>query len=1090
MTSPRLIATLAATLGLTLLPIGGGASTVAAAAPSDVIAVVVDGVGNGHGRGMSQWGAYGWAVDHGWSTAQILDHYYGGTASGTIDANSRIRVRLTGLDGAGTVGVISHGSGVMWNGQTHASIQARRNGGTFDLFASGSIACNTSLTVPDGPVVKGASGDSVRQIQQFLTQFGFNPGGVDGDFGNLTEAAIVRFQASRGLGQDGQWNAEEAAAARSMIAAGTSSATFTYIGTTPTPRFETAAGETATTALGLCESNGTVTHYRGILDVVNDAGTTRVVNDVRVEDYLRGVVPKEISPSWAVAGAGRGAQTVAAQAVAARSYGLEQNRYSYASTCDTQACQVYAGSATRTVATGAATLVEDFRTDQAIAATAGVVRRWPNGAIVSTEFSASNGPRTAGGAFPPRDDAPGDSTSSNPNHRWTRILDADALGAQYGIGTLTGASMVEAQSSVNQAFDGIWFNDVVLTGTAGSRRIPAWEFRGSNGFPSPGFDLRVITRDSVGTNVAVIGDSVGESAKNEFLTLTDGTFASLTVDTLVSRFITKTPPSPSGVQVAAGVPTNLDLAIVELGYNPSTNMAADVDAMMTALNQRGTKRVVWINMAEIRPGTGGSFYAPANAALQAARGRWPNLEIADWNATSAAAGVERARWISSDGVHLTTTGQAQFALWMRQLAGGSVPPAGSSPIGSGGGAVVAPTSRRFQPNQRIELQVVGESVTGTDGAARTIPAGASAVALNITAVTPAQPGFVTVWPCDVARPDASNLNFVAGGAVANSVIAPVGASGRVCFYSNQATDFLVDITGWFSGATDGVATFVGATPRRVVDTRNAIGVPKVRIPAGGTITIPLAGAAMTRSDGAPETIPADATAVAMNVTAVLPSQAGFFTVWPCGAPMPVASNVNFARGGVVANGVVTSLGADGAVCLYSDQQSDVLVDVLGWFGGGAQPPFTGAVPSRLVDTRNAIGGPTGVITPAAPKSVPVRGVTVSVNGVDQQVPADASAVALNVTMVEARAAGFATVWPCGAPMPEASNVNFGRGGTAANGVIAPIGADGSVCIFTSADAHLIVDIAGWFTGGATPAFTGNNPRRLVDTRNNIGPAPL
>ena len=53
-------------------------------------------------------------------------------------------------------------------------------------------------------------------------------------------------------------------------------------------------------------------------------------------------------------------------------------------------------------------------------------------------------------------------------------------------------------------------------------------------------------------------------------------------------------------------------------------------------------------------------------------------------------------------------------------------------------------------------------------------------------------------------------------------------------------------------------------------------------------------------------------------------------------------------------GVVTSLGADGAVCLYSDQESDVLVDVLGWFGGGATPPFTGAVPSRLIDTRNAI----------------------------------------------------------------------------------------------------------------------------------------
>ena len=111
-------------------------------------------------------------------------------------------------------------------------------------------------------------------------------------------------------------------------------------------------------------------------------------------------------------------------------------------------------------------------------------------------------------------------------------------------------------------------------------------------------------------------------------------------------------------------------------------------------------------------------------------------------------------------------------------------------------------------------------------------------------------------------------------------------------------------------------------------------------------------------------------------------------------------------------------------------------------------------------------------------------------GVSQQVPSDAAAVALNVTIVDARAAGYATVWPCGSAMPEESNVNFARGATAANGVIAPIGTDGSVCIFTSADAHLIVDIAGWFTGGSAPAFTGNVPRRLVDTRNNIGPTPI
>ena len=45
-------------------------------------AVVIDGRGWGHGRGMSQYGALGYAINFGWSSAQILDHYYGGTTAG------------------------------------------------------------------------------------------------------------------------------------------------------------------------------------------------------------------------------------------------------------------------------------------------------------------------------------------------------------------------------------------------------------------------------------------------------------------------------------------------------------------------------------------------------------------------------------------------------------------------------------------------------------------------------------------------------------------------------------------------------------------------------------------------------------------------------------------------------------------------------------------------------------------------------------------------------------------------------------------------------------------------------------------------
>jgi hypothetical protein len=51
------------------------------------------------------------------------------------------------------------------------------------------------------------------------------------------------------------------------------------------------------------------------------------------------------------------------------------------------------------------------------------------------------------------------------------------------------------------------------------------------------------------------------------------------------------------------------------------------------------------------------------------------------------------------------------------------------------------------------------------------------------------------------------------------------------------------------------------------------------------------------------------------------------------------------------------------------------------------------------------------------------------------------------------------------------------------------GADGSVCLYTSATSDIIVDIAGWFSGDATNGFVGSTPKRLVDTRDGTGPTP-
>ena len=98
-----------------------------------------------------------------------------------------------------------------------------------------------------------------------------------------------------------------------------------------------------------------------------------------------------------------------------------------------------------------------------------------------------------------------------------------------------------------------------------------------------------------------------------------------------------------------------------------------------------------------------------------------------------------------------------------------------------------------------ELDGSGAAYTLQVGGKGGVPAdGVSAVALNVTAVateTNNFGGFVTVYPCG-SRPDSSNLNFTSGQTIPNSVIAPVSASGQVCFYVYGKAHLLADVSGY------------------------------------------------------------------------------------------------------------------------------------------------------------------------------------------------------------------------------------------------------------------------------------------------------
>ena len=114
---------------------------------------------------------------------------------------------------------------------------------------------------------------------------------------------------------------------------------------------------------------------------------------------------------------------------------------------------------------------------------------------------------------------------------------------------------------------------------------------------------------------------------------------------------------------------------------------------------------------------------------------------------------------------------------------------------------------------------VGEGVTmmlDVTGRGGVPESGVGAVALNVTVTAPTAASFLTVWPAGTNRPNASNLNYVAGKTVANMVVVKVGAGGKIVVFNNTGSaDVIVDVLGWFPVGD----TYTGVTPARLMDTR-------------------------------------------------------------------------------------------------------------------------------------------------------------------------------------------------------------------------------------------------------------------------------
>ena len=274
--------------------------------------------------------------------------------------------------------------------------------------------------------------------------------------------------------------------------------------------------------------------------------------------------------------------------------------------------------------------------------------------------------------------------------------------------------------------------------------------------------------------------------------------------------------------------------------------------------------------------------------------------------------------------------------------------------------------------------------------------------------------------------------------------------------------------------------FVPVTPCRVVDTRGGAG------QFGG----PTMAAGATRSFPIPQSacgIPSTAQAYALNVTVVPAGSLSYLTLWPAGQSRPLVSTLNSFGGIVVANAAIVPAGAGGAVSVFVSNQTDVILDINGYFdstGAAKSFSFYPATPCRIADTRGAagqFGGPSMSAGQIRAFPIPSSSCTI---------PAAATAYSLNVTAVpRTRFLGYLSTWPAGQTQPNVSTLNSWTGKVVANAALVPAGANGSVSVFVTDPTDVILDINGYFgqPGGAGElAFYPVTPCRVADTRNTAG----
>ena len=258
-------------------------------------------------------------------------------------------------------------------------------------------------------------------------------------------------------------------------------------------------------------------------------------------------------------------------------------------------------------------------------------------------------------------------------------------------------------------------------------------------------------------------------------------------------------------------------------------------------------------------------------------------------------------------------------------------------------------------------------------------------------------------------------------------------------------------------------SFVPMKPCRVMETRAGYNFEG----RSGSFGPPFLGGMETRTLTLPASnvceIPEAAQAYVLNVTAIPRGTLDYVAVYAGDESQPQLRTVSSPDGQIVANSALVRAGSGGTVKVFASHDTDVLMDISGYFTGPGSNTgllYYPVTPCRAVETR-AQYRTAGMFGPPSLNAGETRRFRLP-DSPWCALPQGAAAYSATITVVPKGPLPYLTMWPSGTAQPNVSSINSFAGRVLANSVILPAAADGSIDVFAFDRTDLLIDINGYF----------------------------